>query len=29
MNLLEVDSVSRHFGNLVAVNGVSMKVADG
>ena len=29
MNLLEVDNVSRHFGNLVAVNGVSMKVATG
>lgn len=27
MNLLEVANVSRHFGNLVAVNGVSMKVA--
>jgi len=29
MNLLEVDDISRHFGNLVAVNGVSMKVAAG
>ena len=29
MNLLEVDNVFRHFGNLVAVNGVSMKVAEG
>jgi branched-chain amino acid transport system ATP-binding protein len=29
MSLLEVDSVSRAFGSLVAVNGVSLKVEEG
>ena len=29
MSLLEVENVSRHFGSLVAVRGVSMSVEDG
>ncbi len=29
MNLLQVENLTRHFGNIVAVNGVSMNVATG